>query len=85
MKWRFLFVLLGAFILSVLFFAGDLSAKPRRRVQRISGSHNIEKPMKVTGQTRTLSMMLVLKNKKEKIKFINVRKNYREEILKTEY
>src|SRR3954469_8665094 len=40
------------------------------------GMATVDKPLKVMGQTRTLSMMLVLKNKKEKIDFINVRQNY---------
>jgi hypothetical protein len=50
-----------------------------------SGKTTIEKPLKVTGQTRTLSMMLVLKNKKDKSTFISPREHYRSEILNTRY
>ena len=52
---------------------------------RNTGSRTIEKPLKVTGQTRTLSMLLVLKNKKEKNDFVQVRQNYRSEILNTRF
>ena len=41
--------------------------------------------LEIRGQTRTLSMMLVLQNKRDKIDFIKPRKNYRNEILRTEY
>lgn len=41
--------------------------------------------VEVRGQARTLSMMLVLKNGKDSINFIKVRKDYRPEILGTEY
>ena len=61
-------------------------AKARARApQRNPGSTTIEKPLKVTGQTRTLSMLLVLKNKKDKSDFIKVRQHYRNEILNTRF
>ena len=41
--------------------------------------------VEIRGQARTLSMMLVLKNGKDSINFIKVRKDYRSEIAKTEY
>jgi hypothetical protein len=41
--------------------------------------------LEVRGQSRTLSMMLVLKNGKEAINFIKVRKDYRPEITTTPY
>lgn len=41
--------------------------------------------IEVRGQARTLSMMLVLKNGKDGINFIKVRKDYRPEILSTDY
>src|SRR4051812_6933380 len=41
--------------------------------------------VEVRGQARTLSMMLVLKNGKDSINFIKVRKDYRPEILNTDY
>ncbi len=41
--------------------------------------------VEVRGQARTLSMMLVLKNGKENINFIQVRKDYNPEIQATEF
>ena len=41
--------------------------------------------VEIRGQARTLSMMLVLKNGKDSINFIKVRKDYKAEIAKTEY
>jgi hypothetical protein len=43
------------------------------------------KALEVRGQSRTLSMMLVLKNGKEGINFIKVRESYRPEITSTPY
>lgn len=40
-----------------------------------------QKPLEVNGQSRNLNMMLVLRNDKDKIKFVKVRENYRDEIL----
>jgi hypothetical protein len=41
--------------------------------------------VEVRGQARTLSMMLVLKNGKDGINFIKVRKDYHPEILNTDF
>ena len=41
--------------------------------------------LEIRGQSRTLSMMLVLKGGKESINFIKVRKDYHDEILATPY
>ena len=41
--------------------------------------------VEIRGQSRTLSMMLVLKNGKENINFIKVRKDYNPEIIGTQY
>lgn len=41
-------------------------------------------PLKVKGSTRKLNMMLNLKSDAE-IKFVRLRKNYRQEILATQY
>ena len=40
-----------------------------------------QKPLEVKGQSRNLNMLLTLRNDKDKIKFVKVRDNYREEIL----
>lgn len=50
-----------------------------------SGSTDFKDPLKVKGQTRNLNMMLLLKSKEDKIKFIKVRRNFRKEILNTQY
>ena len=41
--------------------------------------------LEIRGQTRTLSMMLVLQNRRDKIDFIKPRRDYRDRILQTEY
>ena len=49
------------------------------------GVSSVKKPLEVRGQSRNLSMMLVLKNSKDKIEFVNVRENFEKEILNTSY
>lgn len=39
-----------------------------------------QKPLQVNGQSRNINMMLVLRNDKDKIKFVHPRENYRDEI-----
>ena len=51
----------------------------------LAGSQEVDKPLKVQGQSRNLSMMLMLKKEKDKIKFGEVRENYNEEISKTNF
>ena len=47
----------------------------------VSGeSSGSQKPLEVNGQSRNLNMMLVLRNDKDKIKFVHPRENYRDEI-----
>ena len=48
---------------------------------KIEPNHAVE----IRGQSRTLSMMLVLKNGKENINFIKIRKDYNPEITGTQY
>lgn len=81
---KFLSVIMAILVLMV---GMDVYAKRKGKARPgvLRGNQNINKVMKVRGQTRTLSMMLVLKNKKDSIEFINIKKNYREEILNTEY
>jgi len=49
-----------------------------------TGNQEYNEPLKVKGQTRRLNMMLNLKSDAE-IKFVRLRKNYRTEILNTQY
>ncbi len=46
---------------------------------------DMNRSLEVRGQTRNLSMMLVLKNGKENIDFVKVRQNYENEISSTEF
>jgi hypothetical protein len=43
-------------------------------------SSGSQKPLEVNGQSRNLNMMLVLRNDKDKIKFVRPRESYRDEI-----
>lgn len=54
---------------------------PIRKPATLDPNSSIE----VRGQARTLSMMLVLKNGKDGINFIKVRKDYHPEILNTDF
>lgn len=73
-------ILLFAVCLSTGAWAAGISAGTMS-----GGTTTVDKPLDVKGQTRTLSMMLVLKSKKEKINFITVRRQYHDEILATKY
>ena len=42
-----------------------------------------QKPLQVTGQSRSLNMMLVLRNEKDKIQFVPVRKDFKDKIQET--
>lgn len=44
-----------------------------------------DKPLKVTGQSRNVNMMLVLKNENEQIKFVKVRKNFQDKVAATHF
>jgi hypothetical protein len=60
--------------------AGTFAAVSRAPAA-VDPNHAVE----IRGQSRTLSMMLVLKNGKENINFIRVRKDYNAEIRATEF
>ena len=51
----------------------------------VRSAKGAENPLQVRGQVRNLNMMLILKNKKEKLNQIEVRRDYRNEIKKTKY
>jgi hypothetical protein len=40
-------------------------------------------PIEVKGQSRNLNMLLVLRDERDKIRFVKIRKSYRDEILAT--
>lgn len=48
-----------------------------------SGVSDSQKSLEIRGQSRNLSMLLVLKNRHENIDFVKPRETYREEIQKT--
>jgi len=49
------------------------------------GTQRVKKALKVRGQTRNLKMVLMLKDKKDKVKFVKVRENYNKEIKSLNY
>ena len=80
-------------IFLVLLF-GSLSSYAKKNPKRygdqpqgrsVSSIDGQKRAIEIRGQTRTLSMGLVLKNKKEQIDFIQPRTNYDEEIKETTY
>ena len=50
-----------------------------------SASKEVEKPLEINGQSRNLSMMMVLKGDQDSVDFVDIRKNYQQEIPKTMY
>jgi len=85
--------LIFLFIFLVLLF-GSLSSYAKKNPKRygdqpqgrsVSSIDGQKRAIEIRGQTRTLSMGLVLKNKKEQIDFIQPRTNYDEEIKETTY
>jgi hypothetical protein len=61
------------------------SAPQERGMASVGGVAEAEKPLEVTGQSRNLSMVLVLKNDKDKIKFVEVRRNFKNEVKQTQF
>ncbi len=49
------------------------------------GADESQKPLKVTGQRRGLSLVPLPKKKDERIDFVKIRDDYRKEILTTRY
>ncbi len=68
----------------ILFFQSSYSATSKK-LNSQNKLQNIEKELKIRGQSRTISMLLVIKNKKETLDFIKVKDNYKQEIIKTLY
>jgi hypothetical protein len=50
-----------------------------------NGGLTASKALEVRGQSRTLSMMLILRNGKENVNFVKVRQDYATEIAETEF
>ncbi len=79
------------FIAALFLSAPAVKATPVRFVQNNSNSRSLsslsgpERSIQIRGQTRGLSMMLVLKNGKDEINFIKPRKNYRTKVLSTQF
>jgi hypothetical protein len=66
--------------------ARDESVEEEESFQRAPAGGSMSsgtKPLEIRGQTRNLNMLLVLKNKKEKIEFVHSREDYNGEILNT--
>ncbi len=73
---------LWAFIYFLSFFCRDL---PGAWASAMGGSHEVQKPLRVFGQSRNISMQLVLKSEKDKLKFANVRTDYRDKFSRVKY
>lgn len=58
---------------------------PGRAPASMGAVQEAEKPLEVTGQSRNLSMSLTLRNEKDKIKFIEIRRTFRDEVRGTGY
>lgn len=79
-------ILVFVVLLLLAFGRGALAKGPNRATAGLqAGSHEVQKPLQVTGQSRNLSMMLVLKSEKDRVRFVEVRRSYRGEVLKTDY
>jgi hypothetical protein len=75
-------------IASLLFFAQKGFAKtpqPKASLAAVSSGSGEAEPLQVKGQTRNVSMMNVSQNQKDNVKFVSARKNYKEQILSTQY
>ena len=57
--------------------------KPSAFGSRTAEPKGPQQPLQVKGQARQLSMMLVLKNEKDSINFVNLRTEYQKEIINT--
>jgi hypothetical protein len=68
----------------LLFIANPLWAESKNS-NSSPATKDVADPLKVRGQTRSLSNLFVSKSTEDKIKFIKIRKDYREEIIKTPY
>lgn len=63
-----------------IFFTATLYA------EKIGGStQEFTKPLEVKGQSKNLNMALVLRSKNDRASFLKIRKDYRKEILSTQY
>jgi hypothetical protein len=49
------------------------------------GPKEIDRPLQVSGQTRSLNMLLTLKNANDEIGFVDKRKNFKDKIPSTRY
>lgn len=76
--------LMSVFIFLCFFCEISFGMIPKNKIKRVAPSQNDSnagQPLQVKGQSRSLNMVLVLRNDKDKIKFVQVRENYHTEIL----
>ena len=77
-------LIIVVFVIAILTeYSVCYAAESKNKELKASASKQIDKPLQVNGQTRNLSMMLVLKSEKEKITFVDVRRNFKDK--KTDY
>ena len=75
-------ILLGIF-LSLSLVPQNSLAQPNSPTSSSMGG--MKKPIEIRGQSRRLNMKLLLNNRSDAIRFVEIRKNYRREILSTHY
>ena len=92
MKTTYCYGLMGVLFIAALVLSASVArATPARFVQNNLNSRGLsslsgpEGSIKIRGQTRGLSMMLVLKNGKDEINFIKPRKDYHTKVLSTQF
>ena len=80
-------ILIGGIGVALLFALSTPVLAQGKSTAKVSsmGGAQVQKPLNVYGQSRSLNMMMVLKGKKDKLQGVNPRKDYSKEIRKTNY
>jgi hypothetical protein len=68
-------------------FASNGTTKKVETPQTIAeaGTREVDKPLQITGQTRTLNMLLSIRSKADPIGFVSARKDFRDRIPNTQF
>jgi hypothetical protein len=61
--------------------AGLMAQNPRASAAGVGATHDIEQELKITGQSRNLSMGLLFQKDKDKLSFGTARTNYKDKIV----
>lgn len=79
--------MLSTFLLGLFLTGTDAAMQSSSTSQQTptSTSKEVEKPLDISGQNRNLQMMMVLKGDREEINFVDIRRNYEDQIPRTLY